>query len=86
MKPFLNWAGGKRWLVNDYPDHIPTNTARHIEPFVGSGAVFFYCSPQTALIADSNANLVEAYQAIKDNPKAVHNHLKIHDAKHCRDY
>lgn len=86
MKPFLNWAGGKRWLVAHYSDCIPKNTVRHIEPFVGSGAVFFHCTPQAALIADSNASLIETYQSIKENPEEVLNHLKIHDANHCSDY
>jgi DNA adenine methylase len=39
MIPFLNWAGGKRWLVYGNNHIVPPKYNRYIEPFLGSGAV-----------------------------------------------
>lgn len=38
---FLKWAGGKTWLVNRESQRFPEEYNRYIEPFLGSGAVFF---------------------------------------------
>lgn len=43
--PFLTWAGGKRWLVSNYPEIFPTEYNVYIEPFLGSGSVFFSLKP-----------------------------------------
>jgi DNA adenine methylase len=45
-RPFLKWAGGKRQLLEQldtyFPDELRAGQLeRYIEPFVGSGAVFF---------------------------------------------
>ena len=44
--PFLKWAGGKTQLISEFQKYYPTELKnnqikRYIEPFVGSGAVFF---------------------------------------------
>jgi len=41
MHPYLKWAGGKRQLADELIKRFPKNFNRYIEPFVGSGAVFF---------------------------------------------
>ena len=45
-KPFLKWAGGKTQLIESIKNSIPANFQNekftYIEPFVGSGAVFFW--------------------------------------------
>ncbi|WP_197727006.1 DNA adenine methylase [Rhizobium leguminosarum] len=46
IKPFLKWAGGKRWLVEKDEFVIPSYSGRYIEPFLGSGAVFFHHQPE----------------------------------------
>jgi DNA adenine methylase len=53
-KPFLKWAGGKTQLLNAIvTDRLPKyilssfQIDRYIEPFIGSGAVFFF--PQETL-------------------------------------
>jgi len=51
MKPFLIWAGGKRWLVGNYPGLLAAPSQRLVEPFLGSGAVFFHLQPSSALLA-----------------------------------
>lgn len=45
VKPFLKWAGGKTQLLKAIAEKIPfqqNDEFSYIEPFVGSGAVFFW--------------------------------------------
>lgn len=84
--PFLKWAGGKRWLVSSYPDLLEVPFKRYIEPFLGSGAVFFHLAPHKAILADQNQELIETYQAIKDDWQRVYNELRRHQRNHSKRY
>ncbi|MDX9987253.1 Dam family site-specific DNA-(adenine-N6)-methyltransferase [Thiothrix unzii] len=85
-KPFLKWAGGKRWFVQNHDFYLPKEFNRYIEPFLGSGAVFFHLQPNNAILGDSNPDLIETYQAIKDNWKLVYRYLKKHHKSHSKEY
>ena len=85
-KPFLKWAGGKRWLVERYSDNFPRFDGKYIEPFLGGGSVFFHLAPRTALISDSNPRLVECYCQIRDNYKEVFYLLEQHQKNHSAIY
>src|SRR5687767_1336817 len=64
--PFLKWAGGKRWLARPLTALIRRcSFNRFIEPFVGSGAVFFALRPNVAVLADLNGELINTYKVIK---------------------
>lgn len=69
MRPFLKWAGSKKWLVRRGMK-IP-HFERYFEPFLGSGAVFFDLLPNNATLADSNDYLVNCYRQIRDQPEDV---------------
>jgi DNA adenine methylase len=70
IKPFLKWAGGKRWLARRItPLFDASKKSRYIEPFLGSGAVFFATQPKRALLADSNDDLVLTFRAVRDHPE-----------------
>jgi|SRR5665213_1008863 len=86
MKPFLKWAGGKRWLTSSdlLPKFAPY--AKYVEPFLGSGSVFFSTNPQKAILADSNDELVNCYQAIKHRPNLVRRYLVQHRRNHSDEY
>lgn len=84
--PFLKWAGGKRWLADNYTDLFNVNYKRFIEPFLGSGAIFFKLQPRNAILADRNERLIETYTAIKDEHLRVIRHLKTHQRLHSSDY
>ena len=84
--PFLKWAGGKRWLTSSHPELLQKPFKRYIEPFLGSGAVFFHLAPNRALLADSNPDLIETYQAIKDDWYRVLKELNKHNRNHSKRY
>jgi DNA adenine methylase len=70
--PFLKWAGGKRWLAPRLGLIVGTPLAgRLVEPFLGSGSVFFALKPATALLADSNADLIATFRGVRKDPKGV---------------
>lgn len=77
MRPLLKWAGGKRQLLHALGDHYPVRFGRYIEPFFGSGAVFFDLLNQgrldgcEVLLADVNRDLIGAYRTLRDETDAV---------------
>jgi DNA adenine methylase len=76
-KPFLRWAGGKKWLLKELDKFVDMkNYNSYHEPFVGGGAVYFHLSPQNAKISDSNKELIDTYEVIKNNPEEVIAHIK----------
>lgn len=61
--PFLRWVGGKSRLQTELQSRLPDDyrARRHVEPFVGGGALFFALAPERALLADINADLINFY-------------------------
>jgi DNA adenine methylase len=86
LKPFLRWAGGKRWFVANHSNLIPRDFNRYIEPFLGSGAVYFYLKPNNALLGDTNLDLINAYQGLKEEWELVYRYLKKHKRNHSKEY
>lgn len=84
--PFLKWAGGKRWLASNYLNYFPKKYDRYIEPFLGSGAVFFALNPERAILSDLNSELILAYEAIRDDWQTVLSLLEEHQRRHCPDH
>lgn len=85
-KPFVKWAGGKRWLLSRPEFRIPKFEGRYLEPFVGGGAVFFHVLPSRGLLSDANPRLIETYAAIKHDWAAVYAHLKKYVALHSPEH
>jgi DNA adenine methylase len=84
--PPLKWAGGKRWFVAQHADAFPKRFSTYIEPFLGSGAVFFHLKPSAAVLADVNAELINVYEAIRDRPALVRSYLGRHHRLHGARY
>ena len=73
-KPFLRWAGGKRWLASVLAPIFATrlrNGGRYFEPFLGSGAMFFAFGPKSALLSDLNQELISTFLEISRNPESL---------------
>lgn len=87
MIPFLKWPGGKRWLIGQFSKYFSSQIkGRYIEPFLGSGAVFFHLTPQNALLSDTNDDLITAYQSIKMNWQDVRCILTKYHQLHDKAY
>lgn len=79
-KPFIKWAGGKSGLLPSIHSLLPQNTSfnTYYEPFLGGGAVFFSLQPANAVLNDSNHDLIELYQIVRDDVENLIDHLKFH--------
>jgi len=82
VEPFLKWAGGKRWLVRRHWNLFPPNYKRYVEPFVGSGAVFFHLQPKRAILGDRNSELIDTYRAVRAYPRDIARILKRYHQRH----
>jgi len=96
LKPLLKWAGGKRQLLPELRRFYPRTFGAYIEPFFGSGAVFFdlerggALAGHRAVLIDSNTDLVGCYQAVASDPEAVARALEAlaegHEASGAHHY
>ena len=77
VRPLLKWAGGKRQLLPVLRRYYPVAFDRYVEPFLGSGAVFFDLFGAGRLdgrrvgLADVNPDVIGCYRAVRDDPEAV---------------
>jgi len=70
-RPLLKWAGGKTQIIPNLIEAMPKSFNNYIEPFIGGGALFFHLSPNSAVIADSNPELINLYQQVAKDYKHV---------------
>ncbi len=76
-QPFIKWPGGKRWAAPLIARIVRDNLrGTYIEPFLGSGAVFFRLNPKRALLTDINADLINTYNCVKEDPAKLLRLLK----------
>ena len=81
VRPLQKWAGGKRQLLPYLRRFYPPAFNRYIEPFFGSGAVFFDLHGAGRLrdcdvvLIDSNADLIGCYDTVRTQPDAVADEL-----------
>lgn len=91
-RPFLKWAGGKRQLLGQLQAYFPSELngkeiiKRYYEPFLGSGAVFFWvkqnCKLEEAFINEFNPEIYFCYVAIQSNVEKVIKSLKALQMKY----
>src|SRR5437868_9892841 len=81
-QPFLKWAGGKGQLLPQLEPWFPRSIDFYAEPFVGGGAVFFRLKKRFpkmgACLRDSNAELINCYQMVRDNVERLMQRLDEH--------
>lgn len=89
--PLLKWVGGKRQLLPELRRFYPARFNRYLEPFFGSGAVFFdlhrsgRLDNHDVVLIDANADLIGCYASVRDAPGAVADALDDLAAAHARD-
>ncbi|MEO1785210.1 DNA adenine methylase [Thermodesulfobium sp. 4217-1] len=84
VHPIVKWAGGKRQLISIIKEGMPENFNRYFEPFIGGGAVFFEIQPENAYISDTNEELINLYNVVKNNPLDLIVDLRKH--KNTKEY
>jgi DNA adenine methylase len=88
-QPLLKWVGGKRQLLPALRPFYPPAFGAYIEPFFGSGAVFFDLWTQGRLrgrrvvLIDSNPDLIACYDVVRTRPDAVADALEALAAGHA---
>ncbi len=87
-KPFVKWAGGKRQIIDKLKEYVPEEFDTYYEPFVGGGALLFELSPKKAVINDSNKELMNVFECIKDEKKfeSMCRELNLHEREHSEEY
>lgn len=89
-RPLLKWAGGKRQLLPALRAYYPHTFNRYIEPFFGSGAVFFdlhasgRLGGRPARLVDDNADLISCYRMLTTRTDQVIAELRALAAGHDR--
>ncbi len=86
VTPIVKWVGGKRQLLPEIMPLIPPNYSTYVEPFLGGGAVFFKLQPHSAIISDSNEELINVYEAVKTNPEGLISLLEGHEKNNSEAY
>jgi len=87
---FIKWAGGKIQLIEQLGDLFPQNFCNYYEPFVGSGAVFFYVKsklkPNKVILSDTNEELINCFVIVRDKPSELVEVLSNHKKKHSKEH
>jgi len=73
---FVRWAGGKRNLIPQLKQFIVDKYDFYMEPFLGSGALFFSLEPKDAVLSDINEELINLYIVIRNNVEELIEDLK----------
>jgi DNA adenine methylase len=89
-KPFVKWAGGKGQLLPTirkfYPPCLGTKIRKYCEPMVGAGAVLFDIlnsyEMDEVYICDTNVELLNVYEAVKNNVDELINILQKFETEH----
>jgi DNA adenine methylase len=88
----VKWAGGKSQLLPQFLSLYPEqgSVGRYLEPFLGSGAVFFHVQgllrPSHAVLTDTNAELIDTFLAVRDEVDVLIELLRQHQAQHGESY
>ncbi|OYZ26339.1 MAG: DNA methyltransferase [Sulfurovum sp. 16-42-52] len=91
-KPFIKWVGGKRGLLSQIIPLIPKEFNNYFEPFVGGGALFFelyslgLLRDKKVYLFDINAELINAYNTVRNNPTELIKSLKKFQEKHSKEF
>ncbi|MBW6518827.1 MAG: DNA adenine methylase [ANME-2 cluster archaeon] len=87
---FIKWAGGKTQLLNQFKSFFPRTFNKYLEPFIGSGAVFFLIKevyqPDEIILSDINPELINCYKVVQTQLLELLELLKDHRKNHNKEY
>ena len=87
---FLKWAGGKLQLIEQFENLFPPDFCNYYEPFIRSGAVFFYLKskskPNKVILSDTNEELINCFAVVRDKPSELIEVLLNHRKRHSKQY
>lgn len=78
VQPVVKWAGGKRQLLQEINEYIPQRISTYYEPFLGGGALLYHLQPRRAIVSDTNKELINVYNVIRDNVEELIHDLAQH--------
>jgi DNA adenine methylase len=85
-RPFLKWAGGKRQLLPSISEHLPRHYQTYYEPFIGAGALLFHVQPKIAVVSDTNSELINCYEVVRDEVELLIEELRLHSSNNSEPY
>lgn len=85
VEPFLKWAGGKRWAIPTLLAELPEEYGTYVEPFLGGGSLFFAVQPRKAILADVNAELINAYRMVGQKGDELERWLRWLQRHHSKE-
>lgn len=71
MNPVIKWAGGKRRFAEAIVSILGKECAHYYEPFVGGAAILLFMEISNATCSDTNEELINFYNVLKDNPEGL---------------
>jgi len=87
---FVKWAGGKRQLLPELKELSPKKIDTYVEPFLGSGALFFFLKKNNmikqAILSDINEELINLFKIVRDKPDELIELLKKQKKLHSKEY
>lgn len=81
----IKWPGGKKWISLKYKTLFPSQYNTYLEPFMGSGAVFFGLKPERALLSDINPKLINLFSELRSNPQKLYEETQDLISSHSSD-
>ena len=89
LQPIVKWAGGKRQIISELNEQIPSRYDRYFEPFLGGGALLFHIlstnSKQKCYLFDLNKDLITTYQVIRNRIGLLIKSLTNHYISYSKD-
>lgn len=71
MKSIIRWAGGKSRVIDQVLNEFPKFSGKYYEPFMGSATIYLGSSIQKAVLADTNKELINCFEQVKNNHNNV---------------